>query len=139
MKTKASVTGPKGKVKLAFGIYGLKNFCKRLGCEPTIGSVLSAFQGGTKLEAMVEIIRSGAEQHSADQGELVSISDYEAAEVMETVTTSESEKAMKAFFSSIIGEEYDTWFERIQKEIESHTAASTEELAEDSEKKSDQP
>ncbi|GAB3550175.1 hypothetical protein [Spirosoma fluminis] len=135
MKTTATVTGPDGKVKLTFGVYGLKNFCKRLGCEPDIRSVLAAFRGGTRLEALSEIIRSGIEQTAADKGEAISITDYEACQVLETATEAEGEKTTAAFFSSILNEDYDVWLDRLIKQVEAKQAE-VEEAESDDEKKS---
>lgn len=137
MKTNANVTGSSGKVKLVFGIYGLKNFCKRMGCEPTIGSILPAFQGGTRLEAISELIRSGMEQASADNGDMVFISDYQACEILETATENEAEKVIKAFLSSIVGQDYDDWFNNIVEEAAKRNNSAEQEDTDDSEKKSD--
>lgn len=135
MKTNATITGPKGKVTLVYGIYGLKNFCKRLGCEPTIISILPAFQGGTQLEAITEIVRSGMEQAAADRGEPAYFSDYEACEVLETATKEEGTKATHAFFSSIVGEDYETWLAKALAKNKSAQSTESEEGVD--EKKSD--
>lgn len=118
MKTTATVTGPTGDVKLTFGVYSLKNFCKRMGCEPDINSVLSAFQGGTRAEAIVEMVRSGVEQSQAEAGEQVRFSDFAACELIEHSTGEQADKAMKALFSSILNEDYDEWFERLIQRVE---------------------
>lgn len=136
MKTNATITGPNGKVTLVFGIYGLKNFCKRLGCEPTVGSILPALQGGTRLEAISEIIRSGMEQAAAESGETVFVSDFEACDVLESAKGDEAEAVIKAFLSSIVGEDYDTWYKRVTKQNKAAETADTDEAT--SEKKSTQ-
>lgn len=94
---------------------------------------MSAFQGGTRLEAMSEIIRSGIEQTAVDLKNPIVVTDYEACEVLETATGPEGEKAMTAFFSSILNEDYDEWFARMEMEYEQATADQSNETDEPSE------
>lgn len=136
MKTTATITGPNGKkIALVFGIYGLKNFCRRLGCEPTIASLWPAFQGGTRLEAITELVRTGMEQASADKGDFTAVTEYEACEILQTAKDDEAEKVMKAFLSSIVGEDYDGWYKAAVEKAAAAEAQIQAELEESSDEK----
>lgn len=122
MKTFATVTGPNGKVKLTFGPNAIESYCALFNCEPTIDSILASLEKGHHLVAICEIVRAGIEQTLFETGVRVTVSDYDACEILETVTTQEEFDATKAFFSVLLNQDFDQWYvqQMLSQDTSSH-------------------
>lgn len=116
-------TAKAGKETLTFGVYALRYFTERMGCGPYIQPVYAAFQGAMFLKAKIEMVRCGLEETEAEKTQTsAQISDYQAAKVLDSMSEGEQEKAIKAFFSSVLGEDYDTWLKAIEAIVDDVTA-----------------
>ena len=116
-------TAKAGTETLTFGIYALRYFTERMGCGPYIQPVYAAFQGGMLLKAKIEMVRCGLEETEAEKTQTsAQISDYKASKVLNSMTAAEQETAIKAFFSSVLGEDYDTWLKAIEAIVDEVTA-----------------
>lgn len=134
MIKEVTITGAKKKpVKLIFGIYALRNFTKRIGCGTEISSLLAAFQGSTRVMSMAELIRVGYEQATAEIGVPATLTDFEACKILESATEEQADEVFKAFITSVLNEDYDEWFTRLEAQYKD----ATEEDSDESEKEND--
>ena len=107
-----------GKETLTFGVYALRYFTERMGCSPSWYAVHQAFDGAMLLKAKTEMVRAGLEETAAEAtGTAVRIDDYAASKVLQAMKPEDQEAAQKAFYSSILGQDYDEWFKDLEKQV----------------------
>ncbi|MBO0947521.1 hypothetical protein [Fibrella forsythiae] len=102
-----------GGRNFAFGNLALRRFTEALGCAPNIVSVHAAFKGSTQIGAVIEMIKGGAEQGNDDL-----LTDREAGDIMDTLSEEQQVKLMETFLSSIVGEPFQEYLDKLKAELE---------------------
>ncbi|CCH01992.1 hypothetical protein FAES_3991 [Fibrella aestuarina BUZ 2] len=104
------------KNKFAFGVLALSQFNIATGSSPDVQSVVAAFQGSTQLKASLEMVKAGYAQANDKQ-----LTDSQASELIENMSSDDLESLTICFFSSLVGEDFNDWAAKIQAELDKQT------------------